>query len=156
MTSSVMVAIRVRASPARAFEVFTREINAWWRPSGLFQLTVRGDGRLCFEGEKGGRLITTLDNGRVFEIGRIQRWAPGEGLSFSWRPPSFREDQSTEVDVRFEPIGDETRVTVEHRGWAEIPREHVSRHGFPDHATLARAADWWRGCLEGLRMHVGA
>jgi hypothetical protein len=156
MPSSVMVAIRVRATPERAFEVFTRDIAAWWRPSGLFDLTARGDGHLSFEGGEGGRLITTLDNGRVYEIGRIQRWAPGEWLTFSWRPPSFRAEQSTEVDVRFEPVGEETRVTVEHRGWAEIPREHVARHGFPDHATLARAADWWRGCLEGLRAYLAA
>ena len=78
MPSSVMVAIRVQATPERAFDVFTREIEAWWRPSGLFDLTARGDGRLSFEGGAGGRLITTRDNGRVFEIGRIQRWAPGE------------------------------------------------------------------------------
>jgi hypothetical protein len=156
MTSSVLVAIRVRTTPARAFDAFTREIAAWWRPSGLFHVTARGDGALSFEGGEGGRLITTLDSGRVYEIGRITHWAPGEWLAFSWRPPSFRPDQTTEVDVRFEGVGEETRVTVEHRGWAELPREHVARHGFPDHATLSSAAEWWRGCLEGLREHLAA
>jgi hypothetical protein len=32
--------------------------------------------------------------------------------------------------VRFEAMGEQTRVTVEHRGWDEIPQDHVARHGF--------------------------
>ena len=41
MTSKVYVALRVKATPERAFAVFTQEIGAWWRPSGLFQTTPR-------------------------------------------------------------------------------------------------------------------
>ena len=41
MTSKVYVALRVKATPERAFAVFTGEIGAWWRPSGLFQTTPR-------------------------------------------------------------------------------------------------------------------
>jgi uncharacterized protein YndB with AHSA1/START domain len=147
MTSAVLVAVRVDADPARAFAAFTREIGAWWRPSGLFQITPHGDGELRFEGGEGGRLVTRLPNGREFEIGHILVWAPPERLAFSWRQASFTPDQETHVDVRFEAVGAQTRVTVEHRGWAEIPREHVARHGFPDHATLQRAAEWWRSSL---------
>jgi uncharacterized protein YndB with AHSA1/START domain len=152
MTSAVLVAMRVNADPARAFDVFTREIAAWWRPSGLFQITPRGDGELRFEGGEGGRLVTRLPNGREFEIGRILIWAPPDRLAFSWRQATFTRDQETRVEVRFELVGEQTRVTVEHRGWAEIPREHAARHGFPDHATLQRAAEWWRASLEGLEL----
>jgi uncharacterized protein YndB with AHSA1/START domain len=154
MTSAVLVAIRVDADPARAFDVFTQEIAAWWRPSGLFQITPRGDGELRFEGGEGGRLVTRLPNGREFEIGRILIWAPPDRLAFSWRQATFTRDQETRVEVRFEPVGGQTRVTVEHRGWAEIPREHAARHGFPDHATLTRAAEWWRGSLAGLQGRI--
>ncbi|MCP5181544.1 MAG: SRPBCC domain-containing protein [Pseudomonadales bacterium] len=155
MTSSVLVAIRVPTSPARAFDVFTREIAAWWQPSDLFALTSEGDGALAFTGGEGGRLTATLPDGRCLEIGTILSWQPGMHLAFTWCPPAFDIDQRTEVHVRFEAVGNETRVTVEHHGWAEIPREHVSRHGFPDAATLARAADWWRSELQGLRRHLG-
>ena len=62
MTSKVYVALRVKALPARAFEVFTREIGDWWRPNGLFQTTPRPPGRLAFEPGEGGRLIETLGN----------------------------------------------------------------------------------------------
>ena len=41
----VLVALRVAASPARAFEAFTQEIGQWWRPDPLFKITPRGDVR---------------------------------------------------------------------------------------------------------------
>jgi hypothetical protein len=44
MKSSVLVALRVRASPERAFDAFTREIGEWWRPGPLFAITPHGDG----------------------------------------------------------------------------------------------------------------
>ena len=147
MTSRVIVAVRVKASPERAFEVFTREIAIWWRPSGLFQLTPTGDGDLRFEGGEGGRLVSLLPNGRTFEIGRITAWEPGARLQVGWRQASFSPDMATEVEVRFEPIGEETRVTVEHRGWDTIPQSHVARHGFPLRPFLQRAAEQWRTAL---------
>jgi hypothetical protein len=151
MSSKVYLAIRVPADPARAFEAFTREIAAWWQPNGLFRITPRGDGWLAFEPGAGGRLYTTFDDGGEFEIGRISVWEPGCRLVFAFRMASFAPDQATEVEVRFEAVGDETRVSIEHRAWDTIPQAHVARHGFPEQATLARAADWWRASLGAFR-----
>jgi uncharacterized protein YndB with AHSA1/START domain len=156
MTSKVFLAIRVPSDPVHAFDAFTREIAAWWRPDDLFRITPRGDGRLAFEPGVGGRLYTTFDDGEEFEIGRISVWEPGRRLVFAWRQANFALGQSTEVEVRFEPVGDETRVSIEHRAWDTIPQKHVARHGFPEQATLARAADWWRGSLGGFRSQVAA
>lgn len=150
--SAVIVSLRVRATPAEAFDVFTQEIAAWWKPNGLFEVTPRGDGVLSFEGQE--RLITTLTNGKVFEIGRISVWRPGELLAFSWRQATFNPDQTTHVTVRFEPVGEETRVTVEHRGWDAIPQEHVARHGFPLAATQARLAEHWRALLAAMAQQL--
>jgi len=36
-------------------------------------------------------------------------WQPGRRLVFTWRPASFTPEQSTEVEVRFEGVGNETR-----------------------------------------------
>jgi len=145
--SAVIVSLRVKATPLEAFEVFTQEIGAWWRPNGLFQLTPRGDGALRFEPGEGGRLVSDLPNGKVFEIGRISAWRPGELLAFSWRQATFSPEQSTHVEVRFEAAGEETRVTVEHRGWDAIPQEHVARHGFALGAFQMRQAEHWRALL---------
>jgi uncharacterized protein YndB with AHSA1/START domain len=152
--SAVIVSLRVKASPLEAFEVFTQEIAAWWRPNTLFQLTPRGDGVLSFEGGADGRLITTLPNGKVFEIGRVTAWAPGERLAFTWRQATFAPEQQTEVEVRFEGVGDETRVTVEHRGWHTIPQEHAARHTFPLDVFQLRQAEHWRALLDALKAQL--
>jgi uncharacterized protein YndB with AHSA1/START domain len=150
MTSAVIVSLRVDASPMRAFEAFTDEIGEWWQSSALFQLTPRGDGRLRFEPGEDGRLMTDLPTGRSFEIGRISVWQPGERLVLSWRQASFRRDQSTELEVRFEAVGEETRITVEHRGWSSIPQDHAARHGFELILFQRRAAEHWRTLLKSL------
>jgi uncharacterized protein YndB with AHSA1/START domain len=154
VTSKVYVSIRVAADPMRAFDVFTNEIALWWQPSGLFQITSGGDGRLAFEPCVGGRLFTTLDDGRTFEIGRISAWEPGKRLMFTWRQASFTDEQSTEVEVLFEPVGKETRVSIEHRAWDTIPQRHAARHGFPEHATLERVGDWWRASLAAFKERI--
>jgi hypothetical protein len=59
------------------------------------------------------------------------------------------------VEVGFEAVGDETRVSIEHRAWDTIPRRHVARHGFPEEATLQRCSDWWRSSLYALRTLIG-
>jgi hypothetical protein len=130
--------------------VFTREIGAWWRTNSLFQLTPRGDGELRFEPGDNGRLVTTLPDGKEFEIGRIMVWAPGERLAFTWRQATFTPEQVTHVEVRFEAVREETRVTVEHRGWEVIPQEHVARHGFPLGVFQMRQAEHWRALLAAL------
>lgn len=152
--SAVIVSLRVTATAQEAFDAFTQEIAAWWKPNGLFQITPRGDGVLRFEPGEGGRLLTDLPNGKSFEIGRITTWAPGERLAFTWRQGTFAADQTTHVEVRFEPVGDETRVTVEHRGWDAIPQEHVARHGFPLGIFQMRQAEHWRTLLGALGTQI--
>lgn len=99
---------------------------------------------------RGGRLLMRLPDGKQYEVGRITAWTPGQRLAFTWRPASFTAEQVTQVEVRVEPVGEETRVTVEHRGWDAIPREHVARHGFPLAATQMRLAEHWRAGLGEL------
>jgi uncharacterized protein YndB with AHSA1/START domain len=154
MTSQVFVALRVPATPARAFEAFTHEIASWWRSDPLFRITPEGDGKLAFEPGVGGRLVTRLRDGQSFEIGRISVWEPGKRLVFTWRQANFSPDQSTEVEVLFEPVGSQTRVSIEHRAWDTIPQRHAARHGFPEQITLQRVADWWRGSLATLRARL--
>ena len=150
MTSKVYVALRVKAAPSRAFAAFVGEIGAWWRPNGLFQTTPRAPGVLAFEPGEGGRLTETLASGKVFEIGRIRVWDPPHRLVFSWRQANFPPELSTEVEVRFEAVGEETRVSVEHRGFDQVP-EGAARHRFPDEVLLMRLAEWWRALLTSYR-----
>lgn len=149
-----MVALRVKATPQRAFEVFTRDIGLWWRPNGLFQFTPRSPGVIGLEPGEGGRLIETLANGKVFEIGKIRAWEPPHRLVVGWRQAAFAPGQDTEVEVGFEAVGEETRVTVTHTGWDSVPQEHVARHGFPTGLFLQRHGEWWQQLLASLRQRV--
>ena len=149
MTSKVYVALRVKATPERAFQAFVEEIGAWWRPSPLFETTPR-PGVLSFEPGVGGRLIETRAGGKVFEIGRVRALEPPQRLVFSWRQANFPVDLETEVEVGFEPVGDETRVSIEHRGFDRVPVESAARHGFPDQYLLARLAEFWRAQIAAV------
>ena len=155
MSSSVLVSLRVSAPPGRAFDVFTGEIGRWWRPNALFRFTGNPPGTLVFEPGPEGALIETSPTGEVFEIGRMTVWEPGVRLAFSWRQESFAPGQLTHVEVRFEPVGDETRITIEHRGWDAVPPEHVARHGFPNDIFLRRHAEWWQMLLSSYRLSLG-
>lgn len=154
MASRVIVSLRVKAAPSRAFDVFTRDIGIWWQPNELFRFTPRSPGMIVLEAGEGGRFTETLANGKVFEIGRVLVWEPGARLVLSWRQASFTPDQMTHVDVLFEPVGDETRITVTHTGWDSVPDEHVARHSFPDAVFLRRHAEWWQRLLARCDEHL--
>lgn len=155
--SRVLVAVRVAAAPARAFDAFTTEIARWWRPNSLFQFTLgRTDGTLVFEPGPHGRLLERYPDGGSFVIGQVRVWEPPRRLVLSWRQAGFAADHETELHVRFESVGDvpgtdgeaaehaATRVVVEHFGWDRVPRDHVGRHGFPLEAIQRRYAEWWQ------------
>ena len=151
MSAAVIVALRVAVPPEVAFTAFTRDIGRWWKSHPLFQLSRRGDGMLRFDPEgPDGRLVTRFDDGEEWEIGRVRHWLPGERLAFGWRLPSFKGGQTTEVEVRFEAVGAETRVTVEHRGWDAIPQKHIARHGFDLMLFQRRLGEHWRGLLAAM------
>lgn len=154
MSSRVLVALRVPATPERAFAAFTEEIGQWWTPNAMFRFTPRSPGTLAFEPGPDGRLVERLASGKAFEIGRIRAWEPPNRLVFGWRQAAFTPDQDTEVEVTFEAVGEETRVTVTHTGWDSVPAEHVARHGFPNTLFLTRHAEWWQALLASLRASV--
>jgi len=159
MTSRVYVALRVKATPEQAFAAFVDEIGQWWRPNILFQTTPR-PGVLSFEFEggsrgEGGRLIETRAGGKVFEIGRILVWEPPVRLVFSWRQASFPPELNTEVEIIFESVGDETRVSVEHRGFDQVPADSAARHRMPDAVLLMRLADFWRAQIAAAGERIG-
>ncbi len=153
--SAVIVSLRIDAPPQDVFDAFTQDIALWWRPNPLFQLTPRGDGVLRFEPGPEGRLLTVLPNGKEFEVGRVITWAPPSLLAFSWRQATFSPEQTTHVEVRFEPSHEGTRVSVTHTGWDAIPQDHVARHSFPLAVFQQRQGEQWRAGLAALSAKLG-
>jgi uncharacterized protein YndB with AHSA1/START domain len=148
--SRVLLSIRVNATPARAFAGFTEEIGQWWQPNGLFEFTRGRSGVLSFEPGANGRLIEKYGDGTEFVVGEVRVWEPPRRLVVTWRQASFAPEQKTELHVRFEEVGAQTRVTVEHFGWDTIPQRHAARHGFPLPVFQLRFAEWWQTLLHEL------
>ena len=158
MSSRILVSLRIAAPPEVVFDAFVDDIAVWWRPNGLFAFTPRSPGVMAFEE---GQLVERLPSGKVFVVGAVSVWERGARLVFGWRQAAFTPDMNTEVEVRFERVGEQTRVTVEHRGWDSVPAPHVARHSFPNTVFLARHGEWRRNLLAGLAaqansVHLGA
>ncbi len=158
MTSRAVVSLRVAATPDRAFEVFTREIGTWWVYNPEFRLTPRSPGRMAFEQPSNegtpARLVEVLPNGKTFVVGAVRVWEPGSRLVMDWRQATFGPEHATEVEVRFELVGDDTRITVEHRGWESVPQEHVARHGFALPVFLQRQGAYWKTLLASVNQQI--
>jgi uncharacterized protein YndB with AHSA1/START domain len=153
------VTVQVAAEPAFAFELFTREIDQWWRRGIKYRASGRHAGVLHFEPGLGGRLFETFAVGgtgteQLFVVGTITAWEPPGRFVFDWRNPSFAPHEKTEVEVRFEAAGDGTRVTVEHRGWSALPPDHPARHGLATGPFLAMIGMWWGELLGSFRAQL--
>ncbi|MGH0034682.1 MAG: SRPBCC domain-containing protein [Myxococcota bacterium] len=151
----VRVTTRVDVAPEVAFEVFTDEIDAWWRRGPRYRFRPDRDGRLCFvRGADGDRRLLEVyddDPGDPYLVGRVLVWKQPERIVFEWRGNAFRPGQVTEVDVRFERDGEHTRMTLEHRGWDALPPDHPARHGLEGPAFSGMMGLWWGEQLVALR-----
>jgi uncharacterized protein YndB with AHSA1/START domain len=148
------VSVTVSVAPDVAFEVFTSEIDRWWRRGPKFRHAGRQGGFIRIEPELGGRLFESIAgaNGEVVvEVGRVRVWEPPRRLAFSWRNANFGPDESTDVEVEFVSTATGTLVTVTHRGWAALRADHPARHGNQGAAFSRMIGLWWGDQLSSLR-----
>jgi uncharacterized protein YndB with AHSA1/START domain len=153
------VSVFVAVEPDDAFAVFTQETDLWWRRGLKYRLAGRRPGVLCFEPGIGGRLFESFETQsgtQVYETGRITVWDPPRRLVVKWRTPNFASNESTELEVLFEPSGEGTRVTVQHRGWAALRPDHPARHGLEGAAFSRMMGLWWSDQMTSLRELIEA
>jgi uncharacterized protein YndB with AHSA1/START domain len=153
-TESIVATTLVAADPATAFEIFTAEVDAWWKRGPMYRPAVRGAGVLKFEPGVGGRLLETYDDGSNYEFARIRVWEPARRLVFDMFARAFRPGESTEVEVLFEAEGENTRVTVTNRGWERFAGDHPVRHGVDQSAFNDMMSIWWADLLVAIKSHV--
>ena len=125
------VSINVAVEPAVAFEVFTKETDLWRRRGLRYRLAGRRPGPPCFEPGVGGRLFESFETSsgtQVHEAGRVTVWQPPSRLVFTWRNANFAAEESTEVEVFFEPTDTGTGCSAS---------EEPSRSGRPGARALA-------------------
>ena len=145
-TLPVQKSIKVRATPERAFEVFTAEYDSWWpRSHHIGKAPMK---KAIIESRAGGRCYTEQTDGTECDWGTVLVWDPPHRLVLAWQIDArwqFEPElaKSSEVEVRFTREDDGlTRVDLEHR--------HLDRHGL-DAAAIRTAIDspnGWGGLLE--------
>ena len=129
--------LQLKASQARAFEVFTAGFGRWWPAS--HSISKSPQKAAIIEPRLGGRWYERGEDGSECEWGRVLVWEPPARLVLSWQlSAQWKYDPHllTEVEVRFIPEGERvTRVEFEHRGLenygdqAEALRKSISSPG---------------------------
>lgn len=148
----VVVSTVVAVDPAAAFEIFTGDIDTWWKRDPRYRS--RPDQGVRFEPGPGGRLVSDED-GETREMGRVLVWEPGAGrLVLELTGAGFDATHTTRVEVRFEAAEGGTRVTLEHSGFDAIPREHPVRHGLEGQALVGMFGVWWGDLLVSMRHYA--
>ena len=138
----VRKSITVKASQARAFEVFTARMVRWWKPENHIGKTAMKD--VVLEPKVGGSWYEVGEDGTACQWGKVLAWDPPRKIVLAWQiTAEWQYDPAlvTELEVRFVPEGDRTRVELEHR--------NLERYG--DKAAEMRAAfdsdGGWPGML---------
>jgi uncharacterized protein YndB with AHSA1/START domain len=144
--SIVQKTITVQASPARAFEVFTAGIDAWWpRSHHIGKSPMK---KVILEGRPGGRCYTLQEDGTDCDWGKVLAWEPPHRFLMAWQIThlwGYEPDlaKSSEVEVVFTAVEQgKTRVDVQHR--------YFERMG-PGGAAMRTAVDspgGWGSLLE--------
>lgn len=106
----------VKATPARAFEVFAHRMHDW-SPAVQSLLGARRD--IVVEPRAGGRWYEVSKDGSQADWGKVLAWEPPHRMLLAWQlNAQFAYDPAlvTEVEARFFPEdGGRTRVEFEHR-----------------------------------------
>jgi uncharacterized protein YndB with AHSA1/START domain len=139
--------IRVQASPARAFQVFTQGMSRWWPPSHTILKVEPKD--YVLEPRVGGRWYQTGVDGSECDTGKVLVWEPPAKLVLAWQiTPEWQYDPNliTEVEVRFTDEGEGvTRVDLEHRNLDRVGEAAEAIRSAVD------APGGWTAILESFR-----
>ena len=114
MTVDTLTAIKkevvVRAPVERAWAMFVERLGEWW-PLATHSI---GGERAETAALTPERIYERWADGTERVWGRVLAWEPPHRVVFSWE---ISEESGNEVEVRFLPVAEGTRVELEHRGW---------------------------------------
>jgi uncharacterized protein YndB with AHSA1/START domain len=122
--------VTVDCSVEEAFRIFTADAMSWWPVASH---SIRGEEvrEIVFEPDVGGRIYEVTESGERGHWATVLEWEPPSRLVLAWNILE-REGDLTEVEVRFHPEGDGTRVELEHRGWERVEAEAPAKRASYD------------------------
>jgi uncharacterized protein YndB with AHSA1/START domain len=115
---AVRKTVTVDCTVEEAFRVFTADATSWW-PIATHSINGRDVKEVVFEEREGGQVYEVTASGERGHWATVVAWEPPGRLVLAWNILE-REALPTEVEVRFVPEGDQTRVDLEHRGWERL------------------------------------
>lgn len=117
-------------TPEAAFKRWTTDIGTWW-PSKTHSVGQAKVKALVFSGGVGGRCYEVWHDGTEKEWGRVTTWDPPRLVRYTWYPDRT-PDSAQDIEVRFEPDGTGTRLTLTHTGWERLGKDaRKARRGYP-------------------------
>jgi len=142
----VRKSIEVELPPLDAFQLFTSDMAAWW--PATHHIAKAPFVEIVIEPRVGGGWFEVDGEGITCQWGSVLAWDPPRKVVFAWGLQgnwTFSPDlsKSSEVEVRFTPMGDSaTLVELEHR--------HFERH--EDGVKIAESVDQgWTPVLAALK-----
>lgn len=113
----IIQSVDVKASPARAFELFTGQMGAWW-PRGK-SVGATPHSAIIIEPWEGGRWYERDAAGNESQWGKVLAFEPPGRVLLGWQLSSqwsYDPALLTEVELTFAALaGGGTRVRLEHR-----------------------------------------
>jgi uncharacterized protein YndB with AHSA1/START domain len=134
--------VTVDCSVEEAFRIFTADAMSWW-PVESHSIHGADVKEIVFEPGVGGRIYEVAESGERGHWATVLEWEPPTRLVLAWNILE-REGDLTEVEVRFLPEDDGTRVELEHRGWENVELEGAEKRANYDTGwdfVLARYMD---------------
>jgi uncharacterized protein YndB with AHSA1/START domain len=145
----VRKSVTVNAPSTRAFDIFANQMTRWWPPTHtILKVAPRAH---VIEPRTGGRWYSVGVDDSECDVGKVLVWEPPSRLVLVWQlSPDWQFDPNlhTEVELRFIPDGEKTRVELEHR--------QLERMGERAEAVRAQidAAGGWSEIIERFKAAV--
>lgn len=110
-----------------AFRIFTADAQSWW-PTDRHSIYGDQVREIHFEEREGGEVYEISGSGEKGHWATVVAWEPPNRLVLDWNILE-RDAVGTELEVRFLPEGDGTRVELEHRGWERLAEGATAKRG---------------------------
>jgi SAM-dependent methyltransferase len=101
---SIRASVDLNLDPSSAFDAFVEELS-----TAVSRLGMR------FQAGADGCVVEG-----AIEVGRVVRWQPPEEIVLEWHAADWQPAEVTSLAVRFAPLEEGTRVTLEHTPWGKL------------------------------------
>lgn len=106
--------------------MFTTDALTWW-PTESHSIRQQLS-EIVFEPHVGGEVYEVSESGERLHWATVLEWEPPTRIVLAWNILR-REGDVSEVEVRFSPEDDGTRVELEHRGWERVAESGAEKRG---------------------------